>query len=255
MSWNTHKMEKVRFKHAAGFLYEGYRRGVPSVCCGGFWYWEVLVVTLRKVLLLIVAVTVAQPFLQSAIIVLILTVSLLLQVAAAPYMTTALNVLEAGGLLCLAAIALLGLSQGDEDTNLAGLNPAAAGALTVLAALSFLLSAVAVVSSVVWQRIDTVMKAARARFGIPTAKRRRGSCLQCKCCHGWSLMGSEQRSVVVAAIAGFYEFDDDDSDDDLSSVDGRSLSARDDAAVSLNSSTGMSTSLRPDHSLRSTSYT
>lgn len=237
LSWNRHKMERVRFKHAAGFLYEGYRRGVPGVCCGGYWYWEVLMVTLRKVLLLIVAVTVSQPFLQSAIIVLILTVSLMLQVAAAPFLTQALNVLESGGLLCLAAIALLGLSQGDAKTNVAGLSPAAASALTVLCSLIFLLSAAAVASSVVWQRVNAIMSAARKRFGMPPPKASRGGCCA-TCRHGaWASMTGEQRSVVLAALVGFYAFDSDDSDDDLSSVDEGSVSGREDSATSLTSST------------------
>jgi len=153
LSWNRHKMERVRFKHAAGFLYEGYRRGMPRTCCGGFWYWELLVVTLRKVLLLIVAVTVSQPFLQSALILLVLTLSLLLQVRAQPYTSRLMNGLDMAGMASLALLALLGLSQADGFGRTMGLSGEAAGVLSGLVTASFLAFFAAVVAAAIWRSI------------------------------------------------------------------------------------------------------
>jgi len=148
---NRRRLEWPRFQHAAGFLYSGYRRWEGGL--GGFWYWELLVVTLRKVLLLIVAVTVSQPFLQSALILLVLTLSLLLQVRAQPYTSRLMNGLDMAGMASLALLALLGLSQADGFGRTMGLSGEAAGVLSGLVTASFLAFFAAVVAAAIWRSI------------------------------------------------------------------------------------------------------
>lgn len=149
---NQHKLDRPRFQHAAGFLYSGYRRWEGGM--GGFWYWELLVVTLRKVLLLIVAVTVSQPFLQSALIMIVLTLSLLLQVRAQPYTSSLMNGLDMAGMGSLAVLALLGLSQADVVVKGSGsLTAGLASVLSVLVSGSFLLFFGVVVGAIFWRTL------------------------------------------------------------------------------------------------------
>jgi len=114
---NRRNLLDRNFTHAVGSLYSGYRVSVPGAFMGGFWYWEVLIVSMRKILLLTVVVTVDERYSQLSLLLLVLSVSLVLHLSAMPLEAPLLNRLEAASLLSLTFVALLGLANETEGST------------------------------------------------------------------------------------------------------------------------------------------
>jgi hypothetical protein len=78
-----------------------------------FWYWELLVAVPRKLLLAVIVTVVRTPLLQATLLLMVLTLALVLQVAARPYLTLSLNSVETLSLVTLWASAFAGLVLAD----------------------------------------------------------------------------------------------------------------------------------------------
>ncbi|CAE7942198.1 Contig5629.g6032, partial [Symbiodinium sp. KB8] len=119
---HRHHVYKHSVKAVYGAVYEGFR--IPRAQSEdsprkeedepNFWYWELLVVLPRKVLLAAVAVTVRNAELQAALICLVLSASLVVHVASLPYEATLMNAVETAALTAICVSAFGGLALGDE---------------------------------------------------------------------------------------------------------------------------------------------
>jgi hypothetical protein len=178
MCQNRHRLHLPAVASLYGGLYEGMRvpsleslnlpqRASDNAITGAllaqpnFWYWELLVAVPRKLLLAIAVVAVRSPLLQSAIIIGVLTISLVVQVAAKPYVTSSLNVIETFSLAVLWLSAFSGLVLGDGNL-LASSTIVAVQAATSAANVLFLLGAVLLVARVVVTETSAARSAARA---------------------------------------------------------------------------------------------
>jgi hypothetical protein len=79
----------------------------------GYWSWEFIIVA-RKILMTTVSVTVRAPFTQSAVMVMILTMSLCLHVGQSPYASKLLNAAETMALVVLWISAMAGVVLYEE---------------------------------------------------------------------------------------------------------------------------------------------
>jgi len=144
-----------------GSLYEGMRVPSPEDIEGAsamkpvqlraalgsqpnFWYWELLVAIPRKLLLAIAVAAIRTPALQASVILMVLSTALVLQMAAAPYVTRSLNALETLSLAVLWLTAFSGLVLADGDDLAQGVVVAVEG-LVAGVNLTFLVGTATVV--------------------------------------------------------------------------------------------------------------
>lgn len=123
-----HEVHLPRVQRVFGAVYEGFR--IPDLPSRGeapthaaflkhaakqpnYWFWELLVVLPRKVLLAVIAVVVRAPVLQASLISIVLVTSLVVHVAAKPFRESLLNTVETLALVTICLASFGGLSLGD----------------------------------------------------------------------------------------------------------------------------------------------
>ena len=154
---NRTRLHAPSMQHRAGFLFAGFRLH-RRMCCGGFWFWELLV-TLRKVLVMTVVVTVDSEGTKGMLLALLLGVSLIAHTAAQPYKARLLNALEGCAVACLWLGVLLGIVSNEAR----GRDPAAVlviAAVTGLLNVAFLLLCLCVLLSVSWSALRRSLRLA-----------------------------------------------------------------------------------------------
>jgi len=128
-----HRLHLPHENRMFGGLFEGFKMPSLSMLPSGlppalqrrhlaeqpnFWYWELLVVIPRKMLLSIIVVLVRQPYSQATLIAIVVTGTLVLHVAAQPYEQRLLNTVETISLSTLWMAAFGGLVlSGDNDLS------------------------------------------------------------------------------------------------------------------------------------------
>ncbi len=164
---NRHTLHNPEVISLYGGLYEGIRVPSPEQLTASeqltahtrrmalraqpnFWYWELLVAVPRKLLLAIAVAAIRTPALQASVILLVLTVALVVQVAARPYAMHSLNVIEALSLGVLWMSAFSGLVLADGDILSTGAVAAVEG-VTAAVNASFLAGTLLVVALAVMQ--------------------------------------------------------------------------------------------------------
>ena len=119
MCRNRHQLRNPEVKALYGSLYDGVQIGPsPTELAAGqhvpnYWYWELLIVVPRKLLLAVAVSVIRQPYAQACFILAVLTAALVVQAGSQPYTARALNVVEtlALGVLWLSAAAGIVLSR------------------------------------------------------------------------------------------------------------------------------------------------
>ena len=89
----TGRSRDPRFRTAIGFLSGGYKRE--------YFWWEAMVLARKLVLLAVAAFSVDDGFLQSFLVVAVLSVAIALQLAINPYVMTSVNLLDTLGLITI----------------------------------------------------------------------------------------------------------------------------------------------------------
>lgn len=108
---------------AAWAIFDGYKVGQrrhDGTREANLWFWELLVVIPRKVLLAIIVSLVTRPSTQASLVMLVLAVSLVLHVMTQPYLLPVMNIVETAalGTLLLASMSGLMLLDSDKDGSI-----------------------------------------------------------------------------------------------------------------------------------------
>lgn len=169
--WRHSTPLSLASRHTRGYfgaLYDGHRVGQlrsDGSAERNLWFWELLVVVPRKMLLAMVVALVSQPVGQAALLVLVLTCALVLQMWLQPYTLPLMNSVESAGLASLVFASLGGLMLLDSDAD-AEASDAVQWALLVMLSVFAGGIVMLVAADFVRSRRSTAQKLAEA-YGLP----------------------------------------------------------------------------------------
>jgi len=119
-SRSPHQLNRPDTKAYFGALFDGYKVGQrrpDGKRESNLWFWELLVVIPRKVMLAIIVSLVTRPSTQASLVMLIMSSSLVLHVLTQPYLLPVMNIVETAALSTLLLASMSGLMLLDSERD------------------------------------------------------------------------------------------------------------------------------------------
>ncbi len=182
-----------------GALYNGYKVGRPTLTGDrerNLWFWELLVVIPRKVLLTMIVALVSRPTMQAFLLNTVLTVALVLHVGMQPYQMRSMNIVEGIALGTLLGASTSGIILLDGQRHSAVQSPVEVALL--LAVGAFIAATVFLAGHSVVQS-----KAGHARLAARRDGRDRPPPFWWLCGAGWCAAAGGRRGAYLCFLTVF----------------------------------------------------